>query len=88
MCLCYKVGVAVRRTASRDVQDSSGNALARPTSVIAPRVLALLPILSRISNIPSAYRNPMSADYYIGRAGLLNTNVVKLRLGLFYTVRM
>ena len=30
MCLRYRVGVAVRWTASRNVQDGSGNALAGP----------------------------------------------------------
>jgi hypothetical protein len=84
MCLCYKVGVAVRRTASRDVQDGSGNALARPTSAVAPRVLALLPILSRISDVPSLAEIP----YHVSRAGLLNTDAVKLRLGLFCTARL
>jgi hypothetical protein len=34
----------------------AGNALAGLTSAVAPRVLALLPILSRISDVSSACR--------------------------------
>lgn len=73
MCLRYKVGVIVRWTASRNVQDGSGNALARPTNAVALRVLALLPILSRISDVPSACRNAMPANYHVRRTGLFNT---------------
>jgi len=43
ICLRYKVGVAVRWTASRNVQDGSGNALAGLTSARGPEGLGTAP---------------------------------------------